>query len=154
MVTQQRRDGRVELVLRSGDEHYRIHGTDETDLVLAEESFAFASNLRHNAAKPLDANGDGRVTASDALMVINEMARQREGDLAVDHALRQIDVLAGRFVDTSGDGRVTAIDALRIINQMAREQSRLALSAELISPQAKSDEIDAVLRDEELRRLF
>jgi uncharacterized protein YkwD len=64
--------------------------------------------VRHN-----DVNDDGRVTAIDALMVINELNSRRSRNLPTSGN----PVIRG-FVDTNGDGRVTANDALRIVNEL------------------------------------
>lgn len=124
LVTQEQRDGSIDLVLRSGDEHYRVSGTEASDLVLTDESFEFDRDMvAHNVDNPLDSNGDGEVSAVDALMVINEMTRRFEGQPAVDLVLRQLHIDADRFMDTNNDGRITAVDALRIINGISRQHA-------------------------------
>jgi hypothetical protein len=73
-----------------------------------------------------DINGDGRVTAVDALMVINQMSREKSGQSPSDLSM-----------DLNGDGIVGAGDALRIINRIARD--RLARSFHPIdSPEVRS----------------
>ncbi|TWU51963.1 beta-propeller domain-containing protein [Rubripirellula reticaptiva] len=148
LVTQEKVGGRFDVVVRSGSDHYHYQGSDEHDLVLADETFAFAPNM-HNREKPLDANGDGAISALDALMVINQLALQKS--TSVDQVLRQINVQIGRYVDTNGDGQVTAIDALRIINEMARANARDTVSFELLIatlPQ-RSQVVDKFFRDED-----
>ncbi|MGB7326380.1 MAG: beta-propeller domain-containing protein, partial [Rubripirellula sp.] len=129
LVTQEQKGGRFDIVVRSGSDHYRYQGSDESDLVLADEAFTFAPNM-HNRENPLDANGDGAISALDALMVINQLAVQKS--TVVDQVLRQVNVEIGRYVDTSGDGQVTAIDALRVINEMARQSVLDTASSESI----------------------
>ncbi len=58
-----------------------------------------------------DINGDGKVTASDALMIINQMYREYHGESS-----------SNPLMDLNGDGIVGASDALRIINRIQREQ--------------------------------
>jgi len=102
-VTQERHAGEVELVFRDDDNHYRLRGTSDKNLEVIDESFEFLANAKHSTYNPFDANNDGKVTALDALKVIN------------------------------GDGRITANDALRIINELARQRSQALSSADKIS---------------------
>ena len=64
----------------------------------------------HNESLPLDVNGDGVVTALDALLIINYLNAYGPGE--VGHG----DPSFG--YDVNGDGMVTALDALLIINQL------------------------------------
>lgn len=70
---------------------------------------------------PEDVNGDFRVTALDALLVINHLNAQpsslASGEMAGDGA----DSPKPLFLDVNGDNRVSAIDALRIINRLNGE---------------------------------
>ncbi|MEM9367199.1 MAG: dockerin type I domain-containing protein [Planctomycetota bacterium] len=67
-----------------------------------------------NLTLPLDVDQSGRVTASDALRVINWINRVEDTDLPL---LRDEE---SPWVDTSGDGAATALDALLIINALDR----------------------------------
>jgi hypothetical protein len=60
----------------------------------------------------MDINHDTRVTASDALMIINFIRRQGTGPV-VDNAL-------SGTMDVNSDGRVSSLDVLRIINRISR----------------------------------
>ncbi|TWU48733.1 hypothetical protein Poly51_46350 [Rubripirellula tenax] len=76
----------------------------------------------HNFIEPSDVNNSGGVTASDALVIINELGRRSfstapSGDLDDPASL---DVFPGTYYDQNADGRATALDALRVINQLAR----------------------------------
>ncbi len=64
----------------------------------------------HNTQNPLDVNGDGRVTAADALVVINDLNAAKAG------AIAQLSGLGGEMVDVNDDGILSAADALAIIN--------------------------------------
>lgn len=83
----------------------------------------------HNESNPCDVNGDGRVTAVDALNVINAIGRY--DDIAVEQiqdTLQQdsdaTDLLLGRYhPDVDFSGTLTAVDALRVINQLSRISS-------------------------------
>jgi hypothetical protein len=62
---------------------------------------------RHNIYDAEDVNDDGRVSAMDALLIINAMTREVSHD-------------EGMFTDVNGDGRRSALDALRVINRIER----------------------------------
>jgi hypothetical protein len=68
---------------------------------------------RHNSALPQDANQDGNVTAGDALVIINDLARHSARILAPDEP-------SGFDVDVNNDGSATALDALLVINYLGR----------------------------------
>lgn len=71
---------------------------------------------RHNADFAQDANGDGSVTASDALVIINDLSRNQPRTLTADDL--------GPFdVDVTNDGVVSALDALQVINWLSRNAS-------------------------------
>ncbi|WP_419195124.1 peroxidase family protein [Novipirellula herctigrandis] len=69
-----------------------------------------AADFFHNQLIPEDVNNDGRVSAQDALVVINQMNR---------HASRDIDT----FTDVNQDGQRSAVDALMVINRLNRRDS-------------------------------
>ena len=68
---------------------------------------------RHNRSLPGDVNGDQKITARDALAIINDLERQGNRVLAADET-------SGFYIDVNNDGRVSAIDALRVINLIER----------------------------------
>jgi hypothetical protein len=124
LVTQESNDGKAEIVLRAAEQHYRYEGSTAEDLELADQGFQFLDNW-HNIDNAFDVNNDSRVTANDALMIINELDRRAGRELPVDRVLRQINVVA-RYADTNNDGRVTALDALIVINRLNREPAATA----------------------------
>jgi hypothetical protein len=71
-----------------------------------------------NLARPLDVNGDGSITALDALLIINRLNRATGG-------LPQGTV----FFDTSGDGLVTPLDVLLIFNNLNTRAMQAAAAA-------------------------
>ncbi|MEM1067337.1 MAG: dockerin type I domain-containing protein [Planctomycetota bacterium] len=86
---------------------------------------------------PLDVNGDGKVTALDSLLVINQLSRQGTNQTVVltpngdDHRL-----------DVNGDNAVTPLDALQIINQLSRRSiDSNAAEPELLWFQSKEREV-------------
>jgi hypothetical protein len=64
-----------------------------------------------NPAMAEDVNNDGFVTPSDALSVINTIARQGEGESG--------STASNLYTDVNGDLVTSAIDALRVINYLA-----------------------------------
>ncbi len=66
----------------------------------------------HNAVNPLDVNGDGIVSALDALAVINDLNAGDGGPLST------LSGSGNELVDVNDDGQLTAIDALDIINEL------------------------------------
>lgn len=100
---------------------------------------------------PLDAhdvNGDGVVTARDALMVINQLNRSDESNLAEIGAPPILGVGEAAsneawHLDATGDGFVTARDALVIINRLNRQESGAEAEGEALSSAASSAEGEA-----------
>ena len=81
-----------------------------------------------------DVNGDGRTSALDALVVINQLDDlDDQGTLPFARPAG----LVTRWYDVNGDGRGSALDALGVINQLAR-QNRTANqsqpSGEMMTP--------------------
>ena len=93
---------------------------DETDDVVAPvppQANAATSMLMtiHNDVLPSDVNGDGNVSALDALVVINQLARDQAGTSGEGEPS-----FSYHFPDVNGDGRATALDALLVINTLQR----------------------------------
>ncbi len=108
-----------------------------------------ASRLQ-NPTVSADVNGDGHVTAIDALLIINHLNRM--GNVS------QIPVAESdrgpNYYDVSGDRVITAVDALRVVNALRIQN--LATEAEQASPQVaviatrserSASIIDAVVAD-------
>ncbi|HUE71447.1 MAG TPA: dockerin type I domain-containing protein, partial [Pirellulaceae bacterium] len=90
----------------------------------------------------LDLNGDGAVTASDALLVVNRLNQQ-----ASSFAGESSDVSA---LDVNGDGRLTALDALLIINEL-NKTAAAALAQDSDSGQSgEEDSLDQYAADADL----
>ncbi len=66
-----------------------------------------------NPARPIDVNNDLRLTALDALLVINGINASGTNRSLTGHR-----PALAPYIDVNGDNHVTAIDALRIINAM------------------------------------
>jgi Dockerin type I domain/PAP2 superfamily/Planctomycete extracellular len=74
-----------------------------------------AANIFHNERMPEDVNQDGRVSALDALIIVNEMNLKSNG-LQTDEG--QLN-LRGRMTDVNNDARSTAMDVLLVINRLS-----------------------------------
>lgn len=83
----------------------------ESPMVLAGASRV--DSIRHNSSLAEDVNGDGDVSAGDALVVINDISRFQPRVLNANDPT-QYDV------DVNNDGAVSAIDALMVINLLGR----------------------------------
>jgi hypothetical protein len=73
-------------------------------------AFIASTNSWHNFSDPIDVNNDQRVSAIDALQVINVLNSFGSG------ALQNSGLSFPPLVDVNNDGRVSAIDALLVIN--------------------------------------
>lgn len=75
-----------------------------------------------NFVDPSDVNNDQKVSALDALTVINELVRRNHSD-DLTFELKDAAILVtgeGHFYDQNGDGKCTPLDALRVINELVR----------------------------------
>ena len=97
-----------------------------------------------NLANRFDTNGDGNVTALDALVVINAMSR--EGELNLSTPLRAVASMNGFQLDASRDGAISALDALQVINELGRQA---AANAEQVSWAAAADNTIGGLDDDD-----
>lgn len=100
-----------------------------------------------NTALPEDVNADGIVTPSDALTIINRLARGGEGERTGQPLV---------FTDVNGDSKTSAIDALFVINHLARVaaaaqggegESVVAPLAGSTVAASESDAVDEALTD-------
>ena len=99
-----------------------------------------------NTALPEDVNADGVVTPSDALTIINTLARGGEGEFVFGQHY---------YTDVNGDQQTTAIDALHVINhlalmaagQQAEGESVAALAASNTDSSDEGDAVDEAITD-------
>lgn len=140
------------VVIASGAQQVQVDliPVDDTDAELTESvSFSISATgytgasasidllddeppLFQNQDAPFDVNGEDGVTARDALIVINAIARRLTDQL--DPSTESPD---GFFIDVNGDYRATALDALQVINQLARVSSSTSSpETELFVPQS------------------
>ena len=89
-----------------------ISGSDSFQL-LDDEPPAFQNPLDR-----YDVTGSGTVRASDALRIINEIARRNNGVLDPEK-----EQPAGVYLDVNGDYMVTALDALNVINELSNRDA-------------------------------
>ncbi len=85
-----------------------------------ERRVLLAGDGFHNFLSPHDVNDDSRVSATDALVVINHVSRSDSQDTAY-------------FEDVNDDGIVSARDALNIINELSRYRSSSSRADEAIA---------------------
>ena len=143
------------LQLRFRNDDYETGAAELT--VIDDEPAAFQRQENR-----FDVNGQTGVTANDALIVINEIAR-RAGNVDLNPA----DEPPGdSLFDVNGDYRVTALDALQIINQLAvvsqsEDEEEQASGEQLLASvlpvrSEDTDDEDAwdQMADEALRQMF
>ncbi|MDF1842595.1 MAG: dockerin type I domain-containing protein [Rubripirellula sp.] len=87
--------------------------------------------LFQNSPLIFDVNNNGTVTASDALRIINQLAKRG----AVSQLDPEVEQPNGIFLDTNGDYRITAVDALRVINELSRRSGASAEPESLFDAQ-------------------
>ena len=80
---------------------------------------------------PLDVNRDGRVSALDALAIINQINRMLANDSesvagSVDQALSDY--------DANGDGKISALDALLVINHISATNQEAESTVDSVIP--------------------
>ena len=81
-----------------------------------------------NAENRFDVNLDGKVTALDALNILNHL--QRAGELVAQDLAEILGVAPSKLVDVNGDGNASALDALHVINELALARANYTLPAE------------------------
>ncbi len=74
-----------------------------------------------------DVNSDGKVSAGDALSIINHL--HRGSDLIAADLAAVIGVDASKWVDVNGDGKASSLDALNVINELGRRAVSVATQA-------------------------
>ncbi len=94
--------------------------------------------IAHNAAMALDVNGDSRVSATDALIVINQLLNSgATSQSASANALAAPAVASPAatsqtrqyYMDVNNDGRISTLDALYVINYLLHPTSMSAATS-------------------------
>lgn len=85
-----------------------------SNLAPSQTEVLFIAGNQSVSGAGFDVNGDGRVSALDALMIINELSgRTSQGRIVAGSELTGTSSL-----DANGDGYITALDALMVINHL------------------------------------
>ena len=102
-------------------------GDDASQVQVSNVSLDSTTFSWQNADWHYDVNDDLKVTARDALLIINELGWRKVSD-AMDGTLVPITSLVHPppYYDVNGNGRATALDALLVINAIARGEKRPA----------------------------
>ncbi len=91
----------------------------------------------HNAAMPLDVNGDHVISGLDALVVINKLIAQSAGSNATASATPLAAAASSQyFLDVNDDTIVSPIDALIVINFLNQPQVSASPSANSLATSA------------------
>ena len=104
-----------------------------------------ASNPQRNI---LDVNGDNKVSASDAFVIINWLSRNPVGSQSDEPPTTPEPGTVFNVMDTNRDGRITAIDALIIVNWLSRNpiaDASLAASSVDAAISASDDEEESLV---------
>lgn len=84
--------------------------TDSNNLYFG---FQFSGNPWHNLQNPLNTNGEGGITAFDAIIVINYLNLHPTSPLLVAE-----EAVPGKYIDVDNNSKVTAFDVIPIINYL------------------------------------
>lgn len=77
-----------------------------------------------NFIQRFDINASGSVTATDALVIINELnGPQFSSSDSLLEGIETLPSFPNLYFDTNGDGRVSAVDALQVINRLIEQDA-------------------------------
>lgn len=82
----------------------------------AESESARSSGLTENLLWSRDVNGDGHITALDALLVINRLSTTESSEFAITFA-------SDTAFDSNNDDKVSALDALVVLNYLSQNSN-------------------------------
>jgi hypothetical protein len=109
-----------------------------------------------NPADSADVNGDGVVSALDALLIFNDLNARGSRSLAPAAEGEGESLIAENpwaFLDVSGDAHVSAIDALMVFNRLNSQQQQadelMAEGESMAAPAASSDPAESMTANEE-----
>lgn len=88
----------------------RVRASDRASLTTSTTFDIEVANAWHNATKPVDVDGSGRVSALDSLLVINYV------NLGLPKDAPKQGLPARNFLDVNDDGTIAPLDALIVIN--------------------------------------
>ncbi len=128
-------DDRLRITVQDGS----ISDLNPAEGDLAEQILpSSAASPWQNPLDVFDVDNNGRISALDALLVINRLASRGS-------VLPLINDEADRFYDVNGDGRGSALDALQVINAIARQR---------LQPRGESEQVIPPQRDEAIMTLL
>ncbi|MEM9827505.1 MAG: pre-peptidase C-terminal domain-containing protein [Planctomycetota bacterium] len=96
---------------------------------------ALSPDVQTNLLNVNDVNADGRTSGLDALLVLNQIRRQRQDAPEGE----QVASDSPRFVDVNADGVVSPGDALRILNAIRRQNRSAANGEQIDAPELRLD---------------
>jgi hypothetical protein len=105
------------MALSPSDGQSLVTVSANTPSVDVDFGFTIMTSDWQNPVDPHDVNDDGRISALDALQVINALNLQGPGTLAGSG------LSTPPYVDVNGDGRLSALDALMVINELNQQAS-------------------------------
>ena len=120
----------------------QANGSVQADAVLISRTDlpappAAAPPAGHNAAMPLDVNGDQIISPLDALAVINKLISQSAGNSATTSAMPLAATFSTQyFLDVNDDTIVSPLDALIVINYLNQSQATASPSANSLATSA------------------
>jgi hypothetical protein len=86
----------------------------------------------HNYAFPVDVDGNGQVTPSDALILINEINAGRGGELSGTR-----DAVVAPYLDVNKDGYLSPADCLEVINYLNQVNYVMAIDVTVTNAQGE-----------------
>ncbi len=130
-----------------------IANTDDTEhpyVFMVQGTGVGPAPLAHNAALPQDVNGDERVSARDALILINHLLTPQTASpqaAVAEAADLQVAAEPVYYVDVNHDGRVSAVDALMVINYLLSgpQQSQQTAAPATAEPLAAAEVDNAIV---------
>ncbi|WP_218934708.1 FG-GAP-like repeat-containing protein [Rosistilla ulvae] len=118
-----RNDRKTARRLEQGGKHRQLRmllaESLESRQLLAADLAPVSLMANHNYLVAEDVNADFQVTPSDALMVLNDLARHGAGELGSNNSA------ANRFTDVNADGALTPVDALIVLNRVNRGEGEV-----------------------------
>jgi hypothetical protein len=122
----------LRFVLRSGEQHllYEVTAAGAVESVDANFEFSSVGVAATGESPEPDVDGNGRVSARDALLVINQLLKHGGPSRVGQEVLRQVTPSTVQAAaDVNRDGRITARDALLVINLLLARQAAAAPAA-------------------------
>lgn len=118
----------------------RLHGGSGNNTLIEGERAPEGESRGLSSGEPTwvlsanrDVNGDGQVTALDALLIINQLGKSGNSSTEAFGNLVE-------FMDTNRDQRITVLDALHVINALGQRQSWNGLHNDLVRVIDHADE--------------